>query len=120
MRNFCSNICFIGILSEHNLCGHWCSPPGQCPPWFPPVTYFDTLDFQTAKDANARDKLVDLFIRFEQFFRRLEAYTGITPTVAMTERIVDIVVGVLSVLAIATKEAKFGRESMSLIFAILN
>jgi len=44
-RNFCSNIWFSGILtSEHNLCGHWCSPPGRCPSWFPHVTYFDTRD----------------------------------------------------------------------------
>ena len=38
------------------------------------------------------------------------------------EIIVDIMVEVLSIIAIATKEAKDGRlsESMSLIFTILN
>jgi hypothetical protein len=120
--NFCSNICFSGILtSEHNLCGHWCSP-GWCPSCFPHVTYFDTPDSQAAEDARSRDKLIDLFIRIESFFRRLEIYTGITPTVFMTDIIVEIMVEVLSILAIATKEAKDGRisESMWLIFTILN
>jgi hypothetical protein len=62
-------------------------------------------------------------MRIEHFFRRLETYTGIIPTasVAMTKRIVSIMAEVLSILAIATKEAKFGQssESMSLIFTIL-
>jgi hypothetical protein len=123
VRKFCSNICFSGILtSEHNRCGHWCSPPGQCPSWFPHVTYFDTRDSQAAEDASSRDKLIELFMRIEHFFSRLEIYTGITPTGAMTEMIVDVMVEVLSILAIATKEAKLGRlsESMSLIFTILN
>ena len=40
----------------------------------------------------------------------------------MAEIVVDIMVEVLSILAIATKEAKRGRlsKSMSLIFTILN
>jgi hypothetical protein len=88
----------------------------------PHVTYFDTWDPQVAEDASSRDKIIDLFIRIEHFFRRLEVYTGITPTVPMTQIIVDIMVELLSILAIATKEAKVGRlsESMSLIFTILN
>jgi hypothetical protein len=88
----------------------------------PCVTYFDTPDTQAAEDVSSRDKLIDLFIRIEHFFRRLEVYTGIAPTIAMMDVIVDIMVEVLSILAIATKEAKLGRlsESMSLIFTILN
>ena len=42
-------------------------------------------------------------------------YTGITPTTAMTDVIVDIMVEVLSILAIATKEAKRGRLSESML-----
>jgi hypothetical protein len=122
VRNFCSNICFSGSLtSEHNLCGHWCSP-GWCPSCFPRVTYFDIRDSQAVEDARSRDKLIDLFICIESFFRRLEIYTGFTPTVFLTEIIVDVMVEVLSILGIATKEAKNGRlsESMSLILTILN
>jgi hypothetical protein len=73
----------------------------------------DTLT-QAAKDARAsRDKLIDLFNSIERFFQRLEIYTGITPTTTMTAMIVDIMVEVLAILAIATKEVKRGRLSES-------
>ena len=72
---------------------------------------FDTHP-QAANDANAnRDKLIDMLNRIERFFQRLEIYTGITPTTAMTDTIVEIMVGVLTILAIATKEVKRGRFS---------
>ena len=65
---------------------------------------------QAAKDASAsQDKLIDLFNRIERFFRRLEIYTGITPTTAMTDTIIEIMAEVLVILAIATKEMKRGR-----------
>jgi hypothetical protein len=54
--------------------------------------------------------LIDLFQRIEQFFKRLE----IRPTEAMTDIIVKIMVEVLSILAIATKEVK-KVERVSLI-----
>jgi len=55
--------------------------------------------------------LVDIFGRIEGFFRRLESYTEIQPTAAMTETIVKIMVEILSILAIATKEIKQRRAS---------
>ena len=68
-----------------------------------------------AKNASAsQDKLVDIFNRIEHFFRRLEIYTSITPTRAMRCIIVKIMVEVLTILAIATKEAKRGRFSESM------
>ena len=77
------------------------------------MAYTNTLT-QAAKDAHAiRDKLIDLFSSIGRFFQRLEIYTGITPTMAMTDIIVDIVVEVLTILAIATKEVKRGRLSES-------
>ena len=45
----------------------------------------------------------------KDFFQRLAIYTGITPTTAMTDIIVEIMVEVLTVLAIVTKEVKRGR-----------
>ena len=67
---------------------------------------------QAAKDASAsQDKLIELFNRIERFFRRLEIYTGITPSMAMTDIVVEIMVEVLMILAIATKEVKRGRLS---------
>lgn len=59
--------------------------------------------------AASHDVLVDIFERIEYFFRRLEAYTEISQTAAMTDVIVNIMVEVLSIFAIATKEIKQGR-----------
>jgi hypothetical protein len=75
-----------------------------------------------AKNASAsQDKLIDIFNRIEHFFRRLEIYTSITPTRSMSDIIVEIMVEVLTILGIATKEVKRGRisELMSCIFTIL-
>ena len=55
--------------------------------------------------------LVDIFVRIECFFKRLESYTEVPPTAAMTDVIVKIVTEVLSILGIATKEIKQGRSS---------
>jgi len=70
---------------------------------------------QAAKDVSAsQDKLVDLFNRIGHFFRRLEIYTEVPPTSAMTDIIVEIMVEVLAILGIATKEMKRGRASESI------
>jgi hypothetical protein len=55
--------------------------------------------------------LVDIFVRIEGFFKRLESYTEVPPTAAMTDVIVKIMIEVLSILAIATKNIKQGRSS---------
>jgi hypothetical protein len=55
--------------------------------------------------------LIDIFVRIEGFFKRLESYTEVRPTAAMTDVIVKIIIEVLSILAIATKEIKQGRSS---------
>ncbi len=71
--------------------------------------------------------LIDVFNRIERFFQRLDVYTGFTPTAVMTDMIVEIMVEVINILGIATKEVKSGRlaaapvsELMSLIFTILD
>ncbi|KAF8494961.1 hypothetical protein F5888DRAFT_613384 [Russula emetica] len=80
---------------------------------FPPANIIFTgigVLLSATKDVRAsRDKLIDLFNSIERFFQRLDIYTGITPTTAMTNIIVDIMVEVLSILAMATKEVKRGR-----------
>ncbi|KAI0267942.1 hypothetical protein BGY98DRAFT_1068907, partial [Russula aff. rugulosa BPL654] len=80
---------------------------------FPPANIIFTgigVLLLAVKDARAsRDKFIDLFNCIERFFQRLEIYTGITPTTAMTGIIVDIMVEVLTILGIATKEVKRGR-----------
>ena len=49
----------------------------------------------------------------EYFFKRLEKYIDVRPSAAMTDIIVKIMVEVLSILGIVTKEVKRGRTSMS-------
>ena len=63
--------------------------------------------------------LVDIFVRIESFFKRLDSYTEVQPTVAMTDVIVKMMVEVLSILAIATKEIKQGRSSKLIYMNIL-
>jgi hypothetical protein len=113
VKNYRSNTCFSGIpCSEYDFCGHWRSPLGQCSSWFLRAAYFDAHGPQAAKDTSAsQDKLIELFNHIERFFLRLEIYTGIPPTTAMMGIIIEIMVEVLTILAIATKEAKRGRFS---------
>ena len=67
---------------------------------------------QAAKEVIAsRDALVDIFERIESFFRRLETYTEVPTTEAMRNTIVKIMVEVLGIFAIVTKEIKQGRAS---------
>ena len=74
--------------------------------------HFNTHGSQAAKDASSiKDKLVELFNRIERFFGRLQIYTGIEPTTAMRAIIIDIMVEVLTILAITTNEVKGGRLS---------
>ena len=48
----------------------------------------------------------------EYFFKRLEAYIKVRPTAAMIDIIVKIMVEVISILGIVTKEIQQGRSSM--------
>jgi hypothetical protein len=67
---------------------------------------------QAAMDIRAsQDTLIDVFERMENFFQRLEIYTEVSPTPEMIEIIVKIMVEVLSILGIATKEVRQGRTS---------
>ena len=87
------------------------------------LSYSNADGFQAVKDtSSSKDKLIDLFNRIERFFGRLEIYTSITPTTAMTAIIIDIMAEVLTILGIATKEVKRGglSELMSDIFTILD
>ncbi|KAH9012835.1 hypothetical protein EDB83DRAFT_323115 [Lactarius deliciosus] len=65
---------------------------------------------QAVKDVrSSQAALVDIFGRLEYFFRRLEKYIEVRPTAAMTDIIVKIMVEVLSILGIVTKEVGQGR-----------
>lgn len=74
-----------------------------------PVFFFFS---QTVKDVRAgQDALIDIFERIETFFRRLEIYTEVPPNQEMADTITTIMVEVLCILAIATKEIRQGRTS---------
>ena len=69
--------------------------------------------------TDSYDILVELLESIEAFLRRLEIYTKITPTVAMTEVVVKILVELLSTLALATKQIKEGKSSESIFDEVL-
>ena len=54
----------------------------------------------------------------EYFFKRLEAYIKVRPTAAMIDIIVKIMVEVISILGIVTKEIRQGRTSMPFLIDI--
>ncbi|KAH9009284.1 hypothetical protein EDB85DRAFT_2298652, partial [Lactarius pseudohatsudake] len=65
---------------------------------------------QAIKDVrSSQDALLVLFGRLEYFFKRLEQYIEVRPTAAMTDIVVKIMVEVLSILGIVTKEIGQGR-----------
>lgn len=63
--------------------------------------------------SDSEGALVDLFERIEGFFRRLEAYVDVPSNGGMTDTIVKIMVEVLLILAIVTKEIQWNKASKS-------
>jgi len=67
---------------------------------------------QAAKDVrSSQETLIDIFERIENSFRRLEVYTAVAPTPEMMDMMVKIMVEVLSILGITTKEISQGWTS---------
>jgi hypothetical protein len=64
---------------------------------------------------SSQGALLNVFERIENFFRRLETYIEVPPNARMTGTIVKIMVEVLSILAIATKEIKQNKASESIL-----
>jgi len=76
----------------------------------------DTRIFQAASGVSSSyDDLLKLFESLGSFLKRLEIYTEIPPTPIMTEIVVKIIVELLSVLSLATKQIRQGRFSKSSI-----
>jgi hypothetical protein len=59
------------------------------------------------------DALVDIFECIENFLRRLMIYTETGPTPSLTTVVVNIMVELLSVLALATAQIRQGQLSKS-------
>ena len=74
--------------------------------------YMSSSARQSVEDVSASyDALVDLFESIESFLGRLDIYTRIPITTAMTHIITKIMVEVLATLALATRQLKQGRLS---------
>jgi len=114
--NFCANILNNVILlgplptGKGRLYRHRCSPSRT------PLQHHwissDMSSFQAASGVSSSyDALLELFECLGCFLKRLEIYTNIPPTPIMTDIIVKILLELLSVLALATKQIKQGRFS---------
>jgi len=76
----------------------------------------DIQTYQAAKGVlDDYDTLADLLESVEHFLNRLDIYTKIPPTVSMTEIIIKILVELLSILALATKQIQQGKLSESVL-----
>ena len=72
---------------------------------------------QAAKDVRAgQEALVEIFERIETFLRRLEIYCSVPPKGEMMDTITTIMIEILRILAIATKDIKQGRMSKSFLY----
>ena len=70
------------------------------------------ITLQAAKNVRAsQDALFNLFERLEAFFQRLEIYTSAALDQKMVDTVVKIMVEVLSIIGIATKEIKQSQIS---------
>ena len=59
----------------------------------------------------SHETLVDIFERIESYFQRIQIYTQVPVTMEMMDTIIQIMVEVLTILGIATKEMKQSRIS---------
>ncbi|KAH9979685.1 hypothetical protein BJV74DRAFT_858080 [Russula compacta] len=80
---------------------------------FPPakaiLTGFAILLVAVKNVSTSFDALIDLLDDMGKFLNRLDVYTNIPPTEAMTETVVGILVELISTLSLATKEMEQGR-----------
>ena len=66
------------------------------------------------------DMLVELFGSITIFMRRVDIYTKIPPTPAMTEIVIKIMAELLSIIALATKQLMQGRLGRSFFDDVLS
>lgn len=88
------------------------SPSVSLPSLF--VRVFYTEIWQAAKGVSAsHDALLDLFWRMDNFFKRFKVYSQSFVSTELAEVLVNVVVKVLNILSIATKEVEQSRASES-------
>ena len=104
----------LGTVSscECDLCQCECSPHSTYTAIFATIYLPNLCKHQAATGVSSSyDSLVDLFECLGHFLKRLQIYTAVPVTPLMTDIIVKIMVELLSVLALATKQVKQGRFS---------
>ena len=80
------------------------------------AAYRNVNTSQAAKNVRAsEDALFEIFERLEAFFQRLEIYTQAALDQKMVDTVIKIMVEVLDIIGIATKEIKQGRTSKSFL-----
>jgi hypothetical protein len=73
---------------------------------------FNTGTCQAAKDVSASDDVLsDIFVRIEDFFKRFKVYSRTFVNAELAEVLVKVIVKVLNILSIATKEIEQSRAS---------
>ena len=100
---------------ETGLYWHWHS--SRCP-YLSLVfrAYFGNNIWQAARDVSAsHDVLLDLFQRMDDFFKRFKVYSRTFLNTELAEVLVKVLVKVLKIISIATKEVEKGRASESLL-----
>ena len=79
------------------------------------VRCFDARVPQAAQGVSAiQGALMDIFERIKNVFRRIEIYLELPPTTEMTDIIVKVMIEVLLIFALVTKEIKQGKLSESI------
>jgi hypothetical protein len=100
------------LPDKGRLCRYRCSPRCTSLPPRSPVKSLTTHGIQAASGVSSSyDALLELFECLSSFLKRLEIYTDIPPTPIMTDILVKIIVELLNVLALATKQIRQGRFS---------
>ena len=75
----------------------------------------DIQAYQAVKGSiDSYDALANLLESIEHFLNRLDIYTRMPHTAAMTEMVVKLLVELLSTLAVATKQIQEGKSSESI------
>jgi len=82
---------------------------------------YDECVFQAASGVTSSyDALLELFDCLGNFLKRLEIYTTIPPSPIMTEVVIKIMLELLSVIALASKQIKQGRFSKRAVAFMLS
>ena len=98
--------------NECSVCRHRCSPCCMSLEYdFQRVPCDERVCQAASGVTSSYDALLELFECLGKFLKRLEIYMTIPPTQLMTEVIVKIMVELLSVFALASKQIKQGRFS---------